>query len=205
MAKREAFIVVGISIFVHLIITLNIPSYLFSNIDPSYIAVEINVSIGIFLLLFPLFGFLADVFITRYRMIQLSVLFTIVALILGLIISTLCIIIMDAEFIHEQSEPQRQIAIPISMGIIMTCIGIFEANAIQFGLDQLLEASSTQLSAFIHWYFWSVHLGQEVFFYIISIIEYAIFFFTVITRIQPFNANFGGIYFIPYNKFGVDE
>ena len=29
---------------------------------------------------------------------------------------------------------------------------MFESNAIQFGMDQMLEASSEQLSSFIHWY-----------------------------------------------------
>ena len=29
-------------------------------------------------------------------------------------------------------------------------------------MDQLLEASSTQLSQFIHWYFWFMHLGQPI-------------------------------------------
>ena len=33
--------------------------------------------------------------------------------------------------------------------------GMFEANAIQFGMDQMLEASSSQLSTFIHWYYFS--------------------------------------------------
>ena len=47
---------------------------------------------------------------------------------------------------------------------IIASIGLFEANAIQFGTDQLLEAPSTQLSAFIHWFFWSTHLGQQVVF-----------------------------------------
>ena len=35
-------------------------------------------------------------------------------------------------------------------------LGMYEANAIQFGMDQMLEASSEQLSSFIHWYFWCV-------------------------------------------------
>ena len=35
--------------------------------------------------------------------------------------------------------------------IIITSIGITEANALQIGMDQLLEVSFTQLSAFIHW------------------------------------------------------
>ena len=37
---------------------------------------------------------------------------------------------------------------------------MFEANAIQFGTDQMPEASSSQLSAFVHWYFWSLFIGQ---------------------------------------------
>ena len=32
-------------------------------------------------------------------------------------------------------------------------IGLFEANAIQFGLDQLLEAPTPKLITFIHWYY----------------------------------------------------
>ena len=45
-------------------------------------------------------------------------------------------------------------------------LGMFESNAIQFGMDQMLEASSVQLSSFIHWYFWCAHIGTLVLFYI---------------------------------------
>lgn len=45
-------------------------------------------------------------------------------------------------------------------------LSMFEANAIQFGMDQLLEASSEQLSSFIHWYYWLSHVGHLVFGYI---------------------------------------
>ena len=159
----------------HAILTLNIPSYLVNNTYSAVFGIEMNASIGIILLLFPLFGFLADVCLTKYKMIQLSLLFTTVSLTLGLTTSTLGMITVDAELIPQQSVPNLQFVFPISLGIIIAGIGIFEANAIQFGLDQLLEAPSTQLSAFIHWYFWSVHLGQEIFFYIASIIEYALF------------------------------
>ena len=36
-------------------------------------------------------------------------------------------------------------------------------------MDQLLEASSTQLSTFVHWYFWAMHLGQQLLFLIVFI------------------------------------
>ena len=37
--------------------------------------------------------------------------------------------------------------------------GMYEANAIQFGMDQMIGSSSEQLSTFIHWYFWCVNVG----------------------------------------------
>ena len=41
-------------------------------------------------------------------------------------------------------------------------MGLFEANAIQFGLDQLLEAPTPKLIAFIHWYYWTHNVVQLV-------------------------------------------
>ena len=38
--------------------------------------------------------------------------------------------------------------------------GMFESTVIQFGTDQMIEASSTQLSTFIHWHYWSLHIGS---------------------------------------------
>ena len=37
--------------------------------------------------------------------------------------------------------------------------GLFQANAIQFGLDQLLGAPTPKLIAFIHWYYWAQNVG----------------------------------------------
>ena len=44
--------------------------------------------------------------------------------------------------------------------ICLIAIGLFESTAIQFGMDQMLEASSDKLSTFIHWYYWSSKLGK---------------------------------------------
>ena len=37
---------------------------------------------------------------------------------------------------------------------------MFESTTIQFGTDQMIEASSAQLSVFTHWYYWSLHIGN---------------------------------------------
>ena len=39
-------------------------------------------------------------------------------------------------------------------------LGMFEATAVQFGMDQMLEDSSDQLSTFIQWYYWGSKLGR---------------------------------------------
>ena len=55
----------------------------------------------------------------------------------------------------------------VLFGVAITVgIGLFEANAIQFGLDQLLEAPTPKLITFIHWYYWSQNVGGLVVFYI---------------------------------------
>ena len=51
------------------------------------------------------------------------------------------------------------------IGIIS--VSMFEANAIQFGMDQMFEASSKQLSSFIHWYFWCAHIGATGMIYLV--------------------------------------
>ena len=43
---------------------------------------------------------------------------------------------------------------------------MFEANAIQFGLDQLLEAPTPKLIAFIHWYYWTHNVVQLLVMYL---------------------------------------
>ena len=47
-------------------------------------------------------------------------------------------------------------------GLVIHNIGLamFEANAIQFGVDQLQFDSNEELSKFVHWYFWTVYVIQ---------------------------------------------
>ena len=54
------------------------------------------------------------------------------------------------------------IVVAIAAFMIITGVGLFEANAIQFGLDQLLEAPTPKLIAFIHWYYWTYNAVQLV-------------------------------------------
>ena len=117
-------------------------------------------SIGVALLLFPLFGLIADVYLTRYRMLQLSLLMLV--FIQVVVLTSGMTAILAVEFLNQLFTYSNILSISIVAAGAITSLGVFEANAIQFGMDQLLEASSAQLSAFIHWYFWATHLGQQL-------------------------------------------
>ena len=60
----------------------------------------------------------------------------------------------------------------ITIAFSLIVLSMYEANAIQFGMDQMIEASSEQLSSFIHWYFWCAHAGSLVPFYIMAAIDW---------------------------------
>ena len=64
-------------------------------------------------------------------------------------------------------------------------MGLFEANALQFGLDQLLEAPTPKLIAFIHWYYWTHNVVQLVTMYLIfGLIATE----KTVNQLQPFEA-----------------
>ena len=51
-------------------------------------------------------------------------------------------------------------ALGIFLMTYLFALGMFEATAIQFGMDQMLEDSSDQLSTFLQWYYWGSKLGR---------------------------------------------
>ena len=114
-------------------------------------------------LLYPLLGWMADVCFTRYKFVLFSFIAIILGSILAIISSTLAIIFPQYHF---------YLYYPLGLSIIIALLGIglFESTAIQFGMDQMLEASSDKLSTFIHWYYWSSNLGRVVALYISYVI-----------------------------------
>ena len=116
------------------------------------VLVFVNVVAGISHLLYPVHGWMATGRCSSYQMIRLSLVLTIVAsisLILTLVLK------MTLPYLKVYN-----ISMFIFCTVIVVGLGMFEANAIQFGMNQMLDASSDQLSSFIHWYFWCSQVGQ---------------------------------------------
>ena len=110
-------------------------------------------------LVYPLLGHLADVYLTRYRTLKC-----------GLIMISISLALGNLFFIVSEIFNLEQVlsnCFLIFGGIVVVIgVGLFEANAIQFGLDQLLEAPTPKLISFIHWYYWSQNVAGLVVFYV---------------------------------------
>ena len=113
---------------------------------------------GLAFISYPLIGLLADVKLTRYRMIRLSCWVTFVSHLL--LLGNLCFVLLYSISNNNVLGTVFLItAIPTTVSLIVGK-GMFESTVIQFGTDQMIEASSAQLSTFIHWYYWSLHVGD---------------------------------------------
>ena len=114
---------------------------------------------GLVYISYPLIGLLADVKLTRYRMICFSCLVTFVSHLLLLLI-LLCIGLPYNIYKNEALGVVLFIAVAPTTVSLVVGKGMFESTVIQFGTDQMIEASSAQLSTFIHWYYWSLYVGD---------------------------------------------
>ena len=107
---------------------------------------------------FPLAGCLADIKFGRYKTIDRS-------MHILLIISVITLILQLPWFILQNSYISTAVTTTvISFGIIWTFIlastfAVFNANVIQFGMDQLHDSPVDHQSIFIHWYLWTWKLG----------------------------------------------
>ena len=112
------------------------------------------------LLIYPVAGLLAETLLTRYKVMMIG---SVIAVI-GLIVATLSSITGNVIIYHDgnMGTNGKSAFIPVIPGFIIYHfgLGLFEANAIQFGTDQLQFASNEELSKFIHWYFWTLYAVQ---------------------------------------------
>uniref|UniRef100_A0A1X7VMA7 Major facilitator superfamily associated domain-containing protein n=1 Tax=Amphimedon queenslandica TaxID=400682 RepID=A0A1X7VMA7_AMPQE len=125
---------------------------------------------GGILLLYPLFGWIADVCVKRYSVVGCSLYLLLASSVLSIVATVFILIYTDSKGdpVDLSSFPAVAtscISIGISTAIAMLGRGLFQANAIQFGCSQMLEASSEQLSGFIHWYYWSSQIGSILIYY----------------------------------------
>ena len=97
----------------------------------------------------PIAGWLADVRFGRYKIICLSIwVMWISSLLLTATLAALQLLNLQKNNYHHKLVMIW--LVPLGIGY-----GGFQANVIQFGVDQLLDASSNEIVIFITWYSWS--------------------------------------------------
>ena len=106
------------------------------------------VSLALFGLTLPLAGWLADACVGRYKMIYCSVLIMWAATIL----ETLSTVV---EKLNDNYTPINAVVTPALLGLMGIGLGGFLSIVVQFGIDQLYDAPTDEISAFIIWHVWA--------------------------------------------------
>ena len=104
----------------------------------------------------PLAGWLADVYIGRYQFIHHSLIIT-----WSGIIATNVYYLIDEHFFKFPSAAETSLQVVLTIVIGLGLAGIF-ANSMQFGLDQLIDDSSTDICSFISLCVWLYFLAFNV-------------------------------------------
>ena len=97
-------------------------------------------------------GWLADVYFGRYKVMKVSIW----VMWLGSVGGTLLLVIYSLSSVDALKY--------VSIVVAYACVTIggrgFMVNAVPFGTDQMLGASSEEISAFIHWFAWTFYTGN---------------------------------------------
>ena len=126
------------------------------------IAIFSYTSQALLTLFFPLGGFIADVCVGRFKTILTSLwLIWIASLVMSVGIAVLYYISLNTKVTGGVVISFVVISLIIGLLLYVALAG-FEANVVQFGTDQLLEAPGEELSFFIHWFVWADYVGHMV-------------------------------------------
>ena len=114
--------------------------------------------IGLIFILYPIGGLIADLRYGRYKVIKLSLINNWLGAIIASVLGVLFSIKMFRNF--HALKVADTVTLCFFLALFGLGIGGFQSNAVQFGLDQLLDASSEELSLFLHWFVWTEHVGE---------------------------------------------
>lgn len=134
-------------------VSLIVPTHVRQN-DSRY-----KVMLGLSVLIYPMAGWLGDVHFGRYRILKASMLLMWLA----------SILFVTAVITKTQLDPGNTMRdskadIFILFTVLLSLVGLsaYQANAVQFGIDQLVDASSSTISSYISWYAWCLFLAYAL-------------------------------------------
>ena len=117
---------------------------------------DATISMG---LLLPLGGWLADAFFGRYRVIRCGIW----TMWFGAMLNGLSLVIGKVvETYGTHGDPWVCLFSKVILGI---GLGAFQANIVQFGIDQLIDASSIEIKSVIAWYTMTIFTSGVIMYY----------------------------------------
>ena len=147
--RREVYLVLLYNLLI--ITTISPLLFLLTMNIPHYVVTIVS---GIGACAFPIAGCLADLHYGRYKLIKIS-----------MWLIWVCVVIQSVMYIVLQAKGDLDgrllpTAVNIALLIFIT-LGLagYLSNAIQFGMDQLRDASTTEITSFIVWYMWTWNVG----------------------------------------------
>ena len=119
-------------------------------------------AIGLYYLFYPILGLLGEKWM-RYKVMIIGI----VLICVGFVIITVCSV--GLYFIQLNSITAVTLAITVTSPFFLG-YGLFEANVIQFGTDQLQFSPSEELSSFIYWFLYMYYCPLTVVLVMASIV-----------------------------------
>ena len=139
-----------------------------SSLDAGLFETTLHAVLAIVLTLYPISGFIADIYCGRLKTVVASAIFILLSLV---VISgvTLIMTLDDVQFYYSSThyytshKLSRSDLVLLILAALFFIVGLagYQANYIQLGLDQLLEAPSEYLGLFTHWAVWSFSLTSS--------------------------------------------
>ena len=160
------------------------------------------ISQGLAYLLYPLCGWLTEVYSSSFKVLKWSFIPLILSSVVLIVVGTAMLDgLKDFEFFLPMDGYFTKSLAAVFIIISLTGLGMYEANAIQFAMDQMLDAPSEQLSSFIHWYYWCTVTGPLAVFYLLL----AVFSLGIARKIyfdvDEYLYAFAGIVVVSYSCF----
>ncbi len=109
-----------------------------------------QIILGFSTIAFPIAGFLADVYVGRYGVIKYSMLITWLAAILY-VVALILVAVTKIEWF-----------VMVALGAGLFSFAAFQVNALQLGMDQLVDASSSDISSYVSWFAWAYFVADVI-------------------------------------------
>lgn len=119
---------------------------------------------------YPVSGFIADIYVGRYKVVIFSVFLILCGCVSFSVGSALYLSNIIEAYQATVTRGLKEFAAVLIVGYLLTLVGIsgYQSNYIQLGLDQLQDAPSYSLGLFVHSVEWFMILGMMLFQLVLS-------------------------------------